>query len=155
LFLRDEKSATASQTALSMGAFATGMTIARFLGDDLRARFDTLPLLTASSVLAGVMMLGFLFAPNAVWALIALLIAGLGYANIVPLLFVRAANVQGIASARGVAFVAGMGYASLLGGPALLGYIGEHFGIKIAMSLVVIGAVILSFESWRATKKPA
>lgn len=155
LFLRDEKSATASQTALSMGAFATGMTIARFLGDDLRARFDTLPLLAASSVLAGVMMLGFLFAPNAVWALIALLIAGLGYANIVPLLFVRAANVQGITSARGVAFAAGMGYASLLGGPALLGYIGEHFGIKIAMSLVVIGAVILSFESWRATKKPA
>ena len=80
-------------------------------------------------------------------ALIALLGAGLGYANVVPLLFVRAANIDGISSARGVAFAAGLGYASLLGGPALLGYIAEHAGLHASFMLVVLGSLLIVFES--------
>ncbi|MGL4767160.1 MAG: MFS transporter [Formosimonas sp.] len=153
LYLRDEKSANASQTALSMGAFATGMMLARFAGDRLRARFDTLRLLAASSLLAGLMVAGFLFAPNAQWALLALLVAGLGYANIVPLLFVRAAQVKGVSPARGVAFAAGMGYASLIGGPALVGYVAEHAGLTWAMSLVLMGTLMLSIEGYWAYRQ--
>lgn len=153
LFIRDEKSASPTQTALSIGAFASGMTVARFLGDRLRARYAVLPLLCASSALAAIMLMIFVFTPNATLALIALAIAGLGYANVVPLLFVRAANIEGVSPARGVSFAAGMGYASLLGGPALLGYLAEHFGLFNAMFLVVISAAILSFESgWQHRK---
>ena len=153
IYLRDEKSANAAQTALSMGAFASGMTIARFFGDGLRARYAALPFLAASSGLACVMVLIFLVAPNATIALIALVIAGLGYANVVPLLFVRAANIEGISATRGVSFAAGMGYASLLGGPALLGYLAEHFNLFNAMFLVVLGSAILSLESWLKHKQ--
>lgn len=147
LFLRDEKSASATQTALSYGAFATGMTVARFLGDGMRARFATMPFLYVSSAFACVMMTVFLLSPYPTLALIALLGAGLGYANVVPLLFVRAANIDGVSSARGVAFAAGLGYASLLGGPALLGYITEHVGHHASFALVVLGSLAIVFES--------
>ncbi|TDR30893.1 MFS transporter [Hydromonas duriensis] len=153
LFLRDIKSASATQTALSMAAFASGMTVARFLGDNLRARYATLPLLFFSSALASLMLVGFLMAPNAPLALLALVFAGLGYANLVPLLFVRAANIAGVPPARGVAFAAGMGYASLLGGPALLGYLAEHLGLATALTLVVFGTLLICFESrWKISR---
>lgn len=153
LFMRDIKSASPPQTALSLGAFALGMMIARFLGDSLRTRFATLPLLFASCAFATLMLLCFMFAPNPPLALLALVCAGLGYANIVPLLFIRAATIDGVPAARGVAFAAGMGYASLLGGPALLGYMAAQFGLMWSMAIVVFGTFILAIESrWQWTQ---
>lgn len=154
LFIRDEKSASAPQTAFALGAFAVGMTVARFMGDRLRTRFATMPLLFASSALATLMLMLFVVAPNPTLALVALGCSGLGYANIVPLLFVRAANIEGVSAARGVAFAAGLGYASLLGGPALLGYLAEQFGLMWSMGIVVVGTLILALESrWRMMRR--
>ncbi|GHA70978.1 MFS transporter [Formosimonas limnophila] len=153
IFIRDQKDASPTQTALSLGAFAAGMTVARFLGDRLRTRFATLPLLWVSSLFSSLMMIAFLTAPNAILALTALVFAGLGYANIVPLLFVRAANIEGISAARGVSFAAGMGYASLLGGPALLGYVATHIGLYASFALVVVGSLIIAIESFLQSRR--
>jgi predicted MFS family arabinose efflux permease len=146
LFLRDIKHATPTQTALTVAAFASGMTIARFAGDALRQRYATLPLLCASAACACIMMLVFINASSPAVALAALFICGLGYANIVPLLFIRAANIPQVPAAQGISYVAGMGYASLLGGPALLGYLAQHLGLPAAMLVIAIGAAFILME---------
>ena len=150
LFLRDDKSASPTQTALSLAAFSVGMTFARFRGDAWRARFSILPLLRASCAGAALATLAFIASPNAVLALLCLMIVGLFSANIVPLLFVRAGNIKGVPAARGVAYVAGMGYASLLGGPALLGYLAHHWSLSASFLIVVSCNVVLFLEAhWR------
>ena len=150
LFLRDDKFASPTQTALSLAAFSIGMTFARFRGDAWRARFSILPLLRASCGGAALATLAFIAAPNAPLALLSLAVAGVCSANIVPLLFVRAGHIEGVPSARGVAYVAGMGYASLLGGPALLGYLAHHWSLSLSFLIVVSCNVLLFLEaSWR------
>lgn len=154
LFLRDDKFASPTQTALSLAAFSIGMTFARFRGDAWRARFSILPLLRASCGGAALAILAFIAAPNAPLALLCLTVAGVCSANIVPLLFVRAGNIEGVPPARGVAYVAGMGYASLLGGPALLGYLAHHLSLSVSFLIVVLCNGVLFIEaSWRMRQK--
>lgn len=155
LFLRDDKWASPTQTALSLAAFSAGMTLARFRGDAWRTRFSILPLLRASCGGAALATLAFIASPNAVLALLCLAIVGVCSANIVPLLFVRAGQIDGVPPARGVAYVAGMGYASLLAGPALLGYLAAHLSLSVSFLVVVACNGVLFLEAfWRMRQKP-
>ncbi len=64
-----------------------------------------------------------------------LTLAGLGEANIVPLLFSAAGRVPGVAPGAGVAMVATMGYGAFLLGPPVIGMVADVAGLRVALLL--------------------
>ncbi|MEL6922197.1 MAG: MFS transporter, partial [Pseudomonadota bacterium] len=74
------------------------------------------------------------------------LIAGLGMANMVPILFSAAGRYPGIAPAVGIAIVTAFGYAGLLFIPAFVGLIAESFSIGMVFAIwaAIVAAVAVS-----------
>ena len=58
-------------------------------------------------------------------ALAGFALVGLGFANMVPVLFSAAGQLPGIAPAQGIAAVASVGYFGMMAGPPLIGFIAE------------------------------
>ena len=71
-----------------------------------------------------------------------LAIAGLGIANIVPVLFSAAGNTPGQPAATAVAAVATSGYFGLLAGPPVIGFVAEATSLTAAF-LMLGGAIFL------------
>ncbi|MGE4048842.1 MAG: hypothetical protein AB7F35_28595, partial [Acetobacteraceae bacterium] len=71
-------------------------------------------------------------------------VAGMGMANVVPLLFSAAGRVHGIPPAAGVAMAATLGYGAFLTGPPLIGFLAEVLGLRLAMLLPLLCAVAIA-----------
>ena len=123
------------------GAFAGGMAVGRLSGDSFTLRIGDRVLLVAGCLIAaggvGVMILSV----RAAIALPAMLLAGLGVANIVPVVF-RLAGAHGSNPASSLAFVTICAYCGLLVGPVAIGSIAEWTGLRLALFFVV--AALLS-----------
>lgn len=112
--------------------FAIAMTAGRFAGDALTARIgDRAALLGGGLVaIAGFALL--LSVPVAGVAMAGFVLIGLGAANIVPVYF-RAAGAQRVMPGHlAVAVMTTTGYAGILLGPALIGFIAQHAGLRAA-----------------------
>jgi MFS family permease len=77
---------------------------------------------------------------------------GLGASLGFPLTISAASDTGPDAPTR-VSVVATTGYLAFLVGPPLLGFLGEHYGLRSAM-LVVLGLVIIAALVARAVAKP-
>ena len=88
--------------------------------------------------------------PQPVAALIGFALVGLGFANIVPVLFSAAGQFEGIAPAHGIAAVSSMGYLGMMAGPPLIGFIAERRSLASGLLVVVFFAVIVAACARRA-----
>ncbi len=70
-------------------------------------------------------------------------VAGLGFANLIPILFSRAAEVTPDEPQKGIAGVAGIGYLGLVGGPPAIGFAAEALGLRGALWFVT-GAMVVA-----------
>jgi MFS family permease len=82
--------------------------------------------------------------PSPWLAIAAFAVAGLGIANVVPIIFSAAGNQPGMASATGMSVVTTMGYSGILLAPSAIGFTAEYTGFTIvfvALSalLVIVG----------------
>lgn len=125
-------------------AFNLAMFVARFVGDPIRARFDSVALLRVSGALAALGMALALLAPSPWLAFVGFVLTGLGFSNVVPVLFSAAGNLPGIPAATGVAAVAAAGYAGFLAGPPVIGALAGVVTLRGSLSLVVIFAVLIA-----------
>jgi len=141
LYMAKDLGTQQTVAAWGYGAFSAFMAAGRFGGDFIRARLGGERTLRLSAWLAAISMLVALSLHHPVAALIGFSLAGLGFANMVPVLFSAAANVPGISAGRGIAGVASCGYFGFLAGPPLIGGIAEVAGLPYA--LVVVGAVCI------------
>lgn len=156
IYLRQTVGVSVAVAGLGFAAFSTGMALARFAGDALRTRFGSVPLVL-SSALALAAGLGVALAvaePGP--ASIAFGVAGLGVGNIAPVLFAGGGRAEPDAPGRGIAAVTTMGYSGFLLGPPLIGAISEWIGLRLALSLTVVAALIvaLSARAARAADGP-
>jgi MFS family permease len=87
-------------------------------------------------------------------ALFGFALVGLGFANIVPVLFSAAATVPGIKPADGIAAVASLGYFGMMVGPPLIGFVAEHRSLTSGLATVVLAAVLLAAAA-RTALRPA
>mgnify|MGYP001627823988 FL=1 len=131
LYLRNEFGADAALSGLAFASFSAGMAAMRFLGDVIRDRFGAVNTVRVSVIftIAGLMIAG--NAPGAEWAVAGFAIAGLGIANMVPVLFSAAGNMPGLGKGVGISFVTFFGYSGLLFAPSLIGFVAERFGLAI------------------------
>lgn len=132
-----------STAALGYTVYAGCMTAGRLVGDRLVAALGAPRVLVASALLSLAGTALFLAAPTLALAFIGIAAAGLGVANLVPILFGAGAHVPGIAPGQGVAMVAMCGYAGFLVGPPLIGTLADRHGLSTAL-LVVLGALALT-----------
>jgi len=131
-----------ADASLLMVLFFVAMIVGRFGASRLARRIDTRRLLLLAGSITLVGFLAFWTAPGTVVLVAGLFIAGLGAANLFPLVMAVALGVGAShpdeASAR---VMAGAGLA-ILGGPQILGTVADQAGIQAAYG--VVGALLLA-----------
>lgn len=142
----------ATSGSLVYAVFGLAMAVGRFGGSRFVVRFGRVPVLRASAVLAAVGLLAVVVAPSPALGGVGVLCWGLGAALGFPLGVSAAGDEEEGATAR-VSFVATGGYLAFLAGPPLLGFLGEHVGLRLAM-LVVFAMVLVAGAASSAARAP-
>jgi len=159
LFLSTELGASLTVAGFAYAAFAGTMAAMRFAGDGVRDRFGGVTTLRWSAVVASLAMLGAAFAPNAPVAIGCFALAGVGIANIVPVIFSAAGNQPGMAAGVGMSVVTSMGYSGILVAPSAMGYVGERIGFAPVFAgmgvLLAVVAMLGGFARAADRKQPA
>jgi predicted MFS family arabinose efflux permease len=150
LYLKQEQHSDAGTAALAYASFSAAMAAARFGGDWVRSHISPVGLLRVSGALGAVgMALALLFTSPAV-SLVGFALVGLGFANVVPVLFSAAGKVPGVTPAHGIAAVSSMGVLGMMAGPPLIGVIAEHVSLTAGLATVVVFACVLALAAKRA-----
>ncbi|QHC57708.1 MFS transporter [Rathayibacter sp. VKM Ac-2760] len=153
LLMVDGHGVSATVGTVVFTAFAAAMTVGRFLGTPLLARFGKATVLLASTLVSALGIGIVVFADNAVVAGAAVVLWGLGAALGFPVTLSAAGESEDPTSA--VAAVATAGYIAFLVGPPLLGFLGEHFGLRGAMAIVLVLVALASLLTSAAKPRAA
>lgn len=138
--------------SLIYAGFTLGMTVGRFTGGWFIDRYSRVAVVRASALM-GALGIGLIIFVDSAWvAGVSVILWGLGASLGFPLTISAASDTGPDAPTR-VSVVATTGYLAFLVGPPLLGYLGEHYGLRSAM-LVVLALVILAALVAKAVAKP-
>ena len=138
--------------SLIYAGFTLGMTVGRFTGGWFIDRYSRVAVVRASALLGGLGIAMIIFVDVDWIAGVSVILWGLGASLGFPLTISAASDTGPDAPTR-VSVVATTGYLAFLVGPPLLGFLGEHYGLRSAM-LVVLGLVIIAAPVARAVAKP-
>jgi predicted MFS family arabinose efflux permease len=152
LYLRQDLQAPRDTASLGYASFSAAMAAGRFAGDWVRARTAPVTLLRASGLLAAAGMGLALAAPSPWAALAGFALVGLGFANVVPVLFSAAGQVPGVAPAHGIAAVSSLGYFGMMVGPPLIGFIAQAQSLRAGLLVVIAFAAVVAALSRRALR---
>ncbi|MBN0997128.1 MFS transporter, partial [Pseudomonas aeruginosa] len=122
--------------------FTLGMTLGRFTGGWFIDRYSRVAVVRGSAVMGALGIGLIIFVDNPWVAGISVLLWGIGASLGFPLT-ISAASDTGPDAPKRVSVVAITGYLAFLVGPPLLGFLGEHFGLRSAM-MVVLGLVMVA-----------
>jgi fucose permease len=150
LYLQQELGSPQQQAALAYASFSAAMAIARFGGDGMRARFAPAVLLRASALLAAASMTLVLITDTSWIALIGFAGVGVGFANVVPVLFAASARVPGVEPAQGIAAVSAAAYLGFMAGPPVIGFLAQISTLTAALYVVVLFAAGLAASARHA-----
>ncbi|WP_345375532.1 MFS transporter [Promicromonospora umidemergens] len=153
LLMVDGHGVSATSGSLVYAGFALAMTVGRFAGGPFVVRYGRAAVLSVSAVGGAIGVAGVAFAPNPVLAGIAVALWGLGASLGFPVA-ISAAGDDPERGAERVSAVATCGYLAFLVGPPLLGFLGEHAGLRQAM-LVVMGLLVVAAIAARGTRQEA
>ncbi|WPB88526.1 MFS transporter [Streptomyces malaysiensis] len=135
--------------------FAASMTLGRFVGGRFVDRYGRAAALCASAVVGAVGIALVILVDNQAVAATAAVLWGIGASLGFPVAL-SAAGDSGDNSAARVSLAATLGYVAFLVGPPSLGHLGERFGLRNALFLVLILVVAASFATPAArTAHPA
>jgi MFS family permease len=137
VYLRDSLHTSAGLAPVSYAVFSATMTIGRFSGDRLIARFGPVAVVrvlagSGAAALAVALLIG-----NPVVAIVGFGWLGLGLACIVPVVFTAVGNVPGVEPAGALARVSSIGYTAFLVGPPLIGGIAQLTSLPVALFVLV------------------
>ncbi|WP_338702609.1 MFS transporter [Streptomyces sp. Q6] len=116
--------------------FAAAMTLGRFVGGFFIGRLGRKPVVRASAVSATIGIALVVFSDSSALAGAAVLFWGLGASLGFPVALSAAGDSGPNATAR-VSLVAMIGYVAFLVGPPSLGFLGDHYGLRSAMIVVL------------------
>lgn len=151
LYLTKEHGSSLATASFAFALFAGTMALVRFLGDSVRNRFGAVMTLRISGVVGAVGLLGASAAPSDLIAILCFGIAGLGVANMVPIVLSAAGNHPGASAGSGIATVAMMGYAGILFAPSAIGFAAEHIGYRLTYFVLALLLAIVAALSSRVS----
>lgn len=147
LYLQQELGSPQQQAAMAYASFSAAMAAARFGGDAMRARFAPAVLLRGSACLAAGSMTLVLLTDTPWVALAGFAGVGIGFANVVPILFAASARVPGVEPARGIAAVSAAAYLGFMAGPPVIGFLAQASSLTWALYVVVVFAAALAVSA--------
>lgn len=153
LLMVDEHGLDPGAGALLFTAFAAAMTAGRFAGSGAVRRFGRTAVVRTSAACAGAGIALVIFTAAPPVAVAGVVLWGLGTSLGFPLAISAAGDGEGDATSR-VSAVATAGYLAFLVGPPMLGFLGDHFGLRHAM-LVVLLLVGCAVATASAVRSPA
>ena len=136
VFMANELSASPGAAVLGFTAFSGAMAAARFLGDRVIAAIGASRFAVISAAVAAVGLGIAVSAPVLSLSVAGFAVGGLGFANLIPILFARAASSTPDEPQKGIAGVAGIGYFGLVAGPPAIGMMAEAVGLRGALGFV-------------------
>ncbi len=144
----------AASAAFGYSIYAMAMTVGRFAGDGLVARLGSFTLLRVSAICVAAGLGSALVLRSHTAALIGFVFAGLGLANMVPILF-RSAGRESRAGGA-IASVATVGSFGFLIGPPIIRPLSRGVGLSHALTVVVAFGVMIALSARLQTKnKPS
>jgi fucose permease len=138
--------------SLIYAGFTLGMTLGRFTGGWFIDRYSRVTVVRASALMGALGIALIIFVDSAWVAGVSVILWGLGASLGFPLTISAASDTGPDAPGR-VSVVATTGYLAFLVGPPLLGFLGENYGLRSAM-LVVLALVLVAALVARAVAKP-
>ena len=128
--------AAASVGALTLAIFLAAMTTARWFGTTLLDRYGRVPVLRASVLSAVVGLLLVVLGSGLAFAMVGAVFWGFGAALGFPVGMSAAADDPARSAAR-VSVVASIGYVAFLAGPPVVGLLGNHLGVRHALTATI------------------
>jgi MFS family permease len=150
IYLQKEMGATQATSTLAFAFFSAAMATIRFAGDAVRNRFGAVRTLRGSAIIAAIGLAGALVAPTAPLAIAGFAFAGIGVANMIPVIFSAAGNYPGLAPGTAIAFVTMLGYSGILVAPFSIGYVAEHFGFRSTFGGLIVLLCVVAIMANRA-----
>jgi MFS family permease len=151
VYLRSTLSQEASVAAIGYSAFAFSMAACRIVGDVSVRRFGSSRVVALGGLIAVAGLALVLSLPSVWTACIGFAMVGVGLANIVPVIF-SAAGRSTVTPATGVSMAATAGYAGFLVGPPLIGLGAGLLGLRAALCVLVMAALIVCLLGGKAVR---
>ena len=142
IYLHKELGADLTTAGMGFALFSAMMALMRFLGDAVRNRFGAVRTLRYSGFAGAAGLLVMALAPTDLLAIAGCALAGIGVANMVPILFSAAGNHPGMTPGAGIATVTMLGYSGILFAPGTIGFIAEYTGFRA--TYLVLGLILLA-----------
>lgn len=150
LYLQQEHGTGVSTAGLAFALFSATMAVMRFAGDAIRNRYGAVQTLRASALIAAAGLLGAALAPNAALVIGCFAFAGLGVANMVPVMFSAAGNFPGLGAGMGISIVTMLGYSGILVAPSSIGFVAEHVGFRVTFGTLALLLIAVTLMANRA-----
>lgn len=147
IYLQKELGSDVFVSGLGFAFFAGAMAVMRFAGDSVRNRFGAVQTLRISGFLGAAGMMGGALAPYDWVAIFSFVLAGLGVANMVPILFSAAGNHPRLPAASAISIVTMVGYCGILVAPSSIGFLAEQAGFRptyAGLSLLLVVVALLA-----------
>jgi MFS family permease len=144
VYLHSNVGVTLSFAAAGYAAYAIAMAAARFSGDWLAQHVSGKNILHGSGLLiaAG---LGCTLVSHSWWpAVFGLMLAGMGVANIVPVIWSVAGRDTRMGAGPAISATATIGYCGFLTGPPIIGSLAVMIGLRQAMGVIVLCGIIVA-----------
>lgn len=152
LIVVDGYGSSAAVGSIVFSFFGAAMAVGRLGGGGVIDRFGRAPVMRVSAVVAAVGIVSVILAPTLWFAGVGVLFWGIGCALGFPVALSAAGENSRFAAQR-AGFVATAGYAAFLIGPPVLGFLGQHIGIRNA--IIVVLAVVLATAFVAGSARPA
>lgn len=149
VYLKNVMGTDSSTAALGYAVFAALMTLGRMMGDWFRRKFHQTVIVRAGGLTAAI---GFLLTALAhvPWqAIMGLGLSGFGLANIIPLVYGAAGNLNHKEPGTAIAGVATIGYVGFLIGPPMVGALADAFSLRVSFVVIAVFLATIFFSGKR------
>jgi MFS family permease len=153
ILARDTFDATPFISTLPYICFSAAMVIGRLFGDRAASKYGPIKLIVGGGLIAGIGLGGGLLVGGIGGVIFGWLAAGIGLSTVIPMLFSQAGEIaktrfEGqFAPSEGVAMVSGIAYFGFLVGPPTLGFLGDAIGLRWAMLVPAVLALVMAVGS--------
>jgi MFS family permease len=153
ILARDTFDATPFVSTLPYICFSAAMVIGRLFGDRAASKYGPMNLIVGGGLIAGIGLGSGLLVGGIGGVIFGWLAAGIGLSTVIPMLFTQAGEIaktrfEGqFAPSEGVAMVSGIAYFGFLVGPPTLGFLGDAIGLRWAMLVPAVLALVMALGS--------
>jgi len=142
-FMLEVAGSTETISTWSLAAFSIMMTIGRTQGDRLRDRWGDARLLQSGAIVAFVGLGLSLLVPHPITTIVGAGLVGTGLCVAVPIAFSLSGKLPGLTPSAALAMVTTISYLGLFIGPAVIGFLADHYGLRIGYSFILAALGVL------------